>query len=69
MLLTTLQNYYCSSVKLCQAHALSLKSCQSNSDFQESQYEKSNGLDVNTLKIWVDLLPNTGENNEFSKPT
>ena len=33
------------------------KSCQSNSDFQESQYEKSNGLDVNTIKIWVDLLP------------
>ena len=33
------------------------KSCQSNSYFQESQYEKSNGLDVNTIKIWVDLLP------------
>ena len=33
------------------------KSCQSNSDFQESQYENSNGLEVNTIKIWVDLLP------------
>ena len=33
------------------------KSCQSNSDFQESQYENSNGLDINPIKIWVDLLP------------
>ena len=32
------------------------KNLASNSYFAESQYEKSNVLDVNTIKIWVDLL-------------